>query len=424
MKKNSSSSSSGFTLLELLIVVSILAVLATVVVIVINPAQILTRARDSNRLSELASLNKALQIAQVQGISFFGSPNTVYVSIPDSSSACSNLGLPPLPSGWSYACVSSSTYKDADSTGWIPINFNSLPSGSPLSVLPVDPVNSTTNDYYYTYTADSSNWELTALLESSDRHDQAINDGDAFPGVYSLGTSKGLTPATRDMGLVGYWKMDEGTGTSTVDSSGNGNIGSLINSPVWTAGCKVGNCLTFNGTSTNSYVNAGDNSSLRPGNNGKDFTWCLWVKPGSQVSRPWLGKGRGITDGGFPRAGFTFGQANVDTAMKIESGDGVHYNYTWALANAVVVDNWSFYCLAYIRNNGVYVYMNGGLKSFETGTGDGYKSIGDNIGAAGNSFFVGRDSQSHYFNGSIDDVRIYNRALSGTEVSAIYNATK
>jgi type II secretory pathway pseudopilin PulG len=50
-------------------------------------------------------------------------------------------------------------------------------------------------------------------------------------------------------GLIGYWKLDEGSGTSTADSSGNGHPGTLANSPTWTTG-KINNALTFSKASS------------------------------------------------------------------------------------------------------------------------------------------------------------------------------
>src|SRR3990167_10454746 len=52
----------GFTLLELIIVIAILAVLAVAVVIVLNPAEVLAKARDSNRLSDLSALKSAIAL--------------------------------------------------------------------------------------------------------------------------------------------------------------------------------------------------------------------------------------------------------------------------------------------------------------------------------------------------------------------------
>ena len=70
-------------------------------------------------------------------------------------------------------------------------------------------------------------------------------------------------------GLVGYWKLDEGTGNVTVDSSGNGNNGTLIIDPTWVDG-KYGKAVSLNGTN---YVEIADSESLQVQN----FTLEAWI---------------------------------------------------------------------------------------------------------------------------------------------------
>ena len=134
MKRVTSISTRGFTLIELLLVIGILAGLATVVILILNPTEMLQKSRDSRRLSELSDLNRSLQIATVNGVSNFGSHQTVYVSIPDPAasptSTCVSLGLPSLPSGWSYGCSSPDNYRKVDGTGWVPVNFSGISIGS------------------------------------------------------------------------------------------------------------------------------------------------------------------------------------------------------------------------------------------------------------------------------------------------------
>ena len=92
----------GFTLVELLVVIGILAVLTAAVILIINPVEYLRQARDVTRMSDLDSINKALSVLETQGITSFGTANTVYISIADNaSSTCGSLGLSALPSGWS-----------------------------------------------------------------------------------------------------------------------------------------------------------------------------------------------------------------------------------------------------------------------------------------------------------------------------------
>ena len=73
--------------------------------------------------------------------------------------------------------------------------------------------------------------------------------------------------------LVAYWKFDEGSGTTAADSSGNGNTGTLINGPLWTAG-KAGNALYFDGIDDN--VTVLDSASLHL---SSAFTLSAWVNP-------------------------------------------------------------------------------------------------------------------------------------------------
>jgi type II secretory pathway pseudopilin PulG len=253
----------SFTLVELLIVIGIVAVLSVVVIVVLNPAQLLAQARDSNRLNDLASLNTAISLFQTDNTgASLGTTNTVYVSLADSSSTCGSLGLPVLPSGWTYNCVNTTTLKKTDGTGWIPLSFNSISANSPLS-LPTDPTNASSSGLYYTYVAGTTTYELTAQMESTAKHDAAVNDGDSFPGIYSKGSQIGLTPGIRDLGLVGYWKFDEGSGTTGYDSSGKGNTATLAAGTPYASGssCKLGSCVDLRGTTY--YATVNDNSSLR-----------------------------------------------------------------------------------------------------------------------------------------------------------------
>gem|GEM_PF-1259311 len=159
----------GFTLIELLVVVAILGVLAAVTTIIINPVELLAQSRDATRFSDIDTLNKAIILAKTesQASNFsLGNTNTIYASIPDASSTCGDLSLPIIASGWAYSCVSSTSSKNINSTGWVPINFTSTYTGSQLNSLPIDPTNSPTTGLYYTYATDGTNYELTAYLES------------------------------------------------------------------------------------------------------------------------------------------------------------------------------------------------------------------------------------------------------------------
>ncbi len=184
----------GFTLIELLIVIAIIAILAVVVVLVLNPGQLLAQGRDSNRLSDLNTLTNAINIYQTDSGHSPGNANTVYVSIPDSSPSCLDLNLPALPSGWSYACAPSSTYRNTDGTGWIPIDLTKVSSGDPLSNLPVDPTNNVSSCLYYTYTTNGLSFGITAAAESQkERAALAVASG-TYADLFSAGSNPYLEP--------------------------------------------------------------------------------------------------------------------------------------------------------------------------------------------------------------------------------------
>jgi len=183
----------AFTLLELLIVIGVLAILSTTVILVINPADLLARARDSKRVSDLSAVNSAINTLMVFYYNAsLGSVNTVYVSLPSDQSNCSDLNLPSLPSGWSYHCVTQANLTKVDGNGWIPIDFTQMDTGSPISHLPVDPKNNVSTGNYYAYVTGSS-WELNAIMESDKFKAKSLGDGGDSDNGFEVGSAGGLT---------------------------------------------------------------------------------------------------------------------------------------------------------------------------------------------------------------------------------------
>ena len=173
----------GFTLIELVIVIGILAILATVVVLVLNPAQLLAQARDSQRMSDLGSVKSAIALylatanSPAVGATSKGTVSTVCWFGTNCVTACSG--------------VSSSTL--VDSTGWVNVNLNGTTGGSPLSALPLDP--SQTGIYQYAYIGDAGNltFELNANLESTKYSGLEGSDGGNCTTTYEVGTAPGLS---------------------------------------------------------------------------------------------------------------------------------------------------------------------------------------------------------------------------------------
>src|SRR5690606_18753071 len=283
---------SSFTLVELLIVIGILAILSAAVVIIIQPQERLREARDSQRIQELSSLERTIQLLESQVLNLsLGNAQTVYVSVPDSSSSCANLGLPSLPAGYSYACSSTANYRKTNGTGWIPVNFQSSSIGT-LATLPIDPINTTSTGLYYTYIPGGS-FELNGIMESAKKRADTSLHKKNLPGVIAKGNDLALNPLYNTQGLVGYWTFDEGSGTTANDSSGNNNTGTLTNGPTWQSGtsCKVGGCLSFDGSNDNVVItNQAYINDL--GKVDVSYSISFWVNSassGTSISEKWIG---------------------------------------------------------------------------------------------------------------------------------------
>lgn len=405
----------GFTLLELLIVIGIIAVVSSVSILVINPGEYFKRGRDVQRIADLNNLHLALTLYYTSGVSNFdldgpkysdscsdqASPK-VFISTPSGVAGPANL-----PSNWSYASSTSANLRKTDGNGWIPVNLASIPAGSPLNNLPIDPTNDVNYALHYTYACQSSpgHYELNANLESRQfnkggKDDRTSKDGGDDPNVYEVGSRLTISP----LAPVGYWALDEGSGAVAGDSSKNGNNGTLVSSPTWQTetACKVGKCLSFNGSSD--YVDMGTNSvfsmSLANG-----VTWTAWIKTNTGVHRTVMKHG-------------AYGAYSPRLAVQSSLID---YYYTNGVNSSSVTmndNNWHF--VTYIASgSAVYFYVDG----IARGSG-GISFTGNTV----NIFRVGQKAcdgcSDTYFIGNIDEVAVFNRALSAAEISAIYNATR
>ncbi len=177
----------GFTLVELLVVIGILAILTAAVVIILNPAELLRQARDSQRFTDLDAVRNAISLYLADrgsSASLTGSASNCYVYTGGATSTeCGGRFES------SQTAVPVSSLSVVGGAGWIPIDFSAISSGSPLSVLPQDPSHGAT--YYYAYTADNTSYdfELNAVLESTKYvGDKDANDGGDNVNVYEVGS--------------------------------------------------------------------------------------------------------------------------------------------------------------------------------------------------------------------------------------------
>jgi hypothetical protein len=203
-----------------------------------------------------------------------------------------------------------------------------------------------------------------------------------------------------DPDLVGWWKLDDGAGLTAVDSSGNGNDGTINGTPTWINPGKYGGALEFNGTDC--YINCGNGPSLNQFTN--QITMCFWLKtPGFTTTfSTVISKG----DGAW-RMGRNAG------------GNVLHMGYTGANyfdgSTPVTDDEWHF-CTGVYNGTMATIYVDGAADTTSTATVQ--------IPSGGNyNVLIGYNEQQtgRYYRGQLDDVRVYKRALDVDELIAIMN---
>ena len=201
-------------------------------------------------------------------------------------------------------------------------------------------------------------------------------------------------------GLLGYWKMDEPSGTTTVSDSYRSNTGTSNSSTNVVAG-KLGNARSFNGSSQ--FITVPNNSALNP----SAITISAWTYTTDQPS----GKNYEIVDKAN-NSGYRFRITEGGTASWFDQGCGVS---CVSGVGTVPLNQW---------NNIIVTGDSSGLKLYLNGVLTGSTAVAYSGSSTADALEIGRSSAfADYFKGNIDEVRLYNRSLSQTEVTALYNWT-
>jgi len=223
-----------------------------------------------------------------------------------------------------------------------------------------------------------------------------------------------LADTVAEPNLVAWWKLDEGEGITAQDSAGD-NDGTIYGA-AWTSG-QINDALDFNGV--DDYVEVPDDASLRF-NEYDSFTISCWALPITDEQNGWLvckmqpsAQSHCFTyetswHSSESAFGFTISRANSTRWVSIGSGVGTAPAEDW-------------YHVAWVYDNGdMKIYVNGQLSN--TGTfpynTDGASSNNLAIGAR---LIISQPESGRFFDGTIDDVHIYDRALSDGEIDELYH---
>jgi glucose/arabinose dehydrogenase/PKD repeat protein len=289
------------------------------------------------------------------------------------------------------------------------LNFASVPSGLAITL---DGVSRTTPFVYdtlvnfqHTIGAPNQNLGQTAYTFASWSDGGAAQHTITVPSAaQSYSANFSVAPVQFPSGLVAGYRLDEGTGTTTADISGNNVTGTLVNAPAWTTG-KYGNSLSFSG---NNFVNLGNPALLR--------------MTGSMTLSAWINISANPSDdaaivGKLKSAGWQL-KTSPDTgprtaAIQISSnGSNSIQRYS---ATVLTTNTWYHIAGVYdAAARTLNIYVNGVLDNgVLSGTVPAAQTdanfnvnIGQRTGLPGTFNFRGR----------LDEVHIFNRALSASEI--------
>jgi fibronectin type 3 domain-containing protein/regulation of enolase protein 1 (concanavalin A-like superfamily) len=204
--------------------------------------------------------------------------------------------------------------------------------------------------------------------------------------------------------LHAYLKFDEFSGTNAADSTGNGWNGTLVNGPTWVAGYS-NNAANLSGSSQYVTLPAGVLTNLN------DFTISAWVKQTtiSTWSRIFdFGTGQSVYMFLTPRNG-----ANNVVRFAITTGGGNGEQRIDGAA-ALPTNVWTHVAVTLSGSTGV-LYVNG----VPVGTNSAMTLKPGDLGATTQNYIGKSQFNDPYFNGQVDEFRIYRTALSPADVATL-----
>jgi Concanavalin A-like lectin/glucanases superfamily len=220
--------------------------------------------------------------------------------------------------------------------------------------------------------------------------------------VCVIGLCVALSPASSPAGLIAHWTGDG----SAVDATGNGHNGSLFGGAGYGSGV-FGQAFQFSG---NSYVEVPGNDALEP----SVISVALWVNAAPGAGLRLLADtshGTTTTEGGWAL------QINGNNTADFAYGNGTAFPHI--SSTAIVADNAFHHVVGTLEGATMRIYVDGVL----SGENPSYSGTPtDSIQNNGNVRLGRHFNLNRQLTGRLDDVRIYNHALSQAEVSSLHGA--
>jgi hypothetical protein len=216
--------------------------------------------------------------------------------------------------------------------------------------------------------------------------------------VLVLGLVLTNTAEAVDPNLVGWWTLDDGSGTTALDSSDFGNDGTLVGDPQWVTG-QLNGALEFDGTGD--WVDCGNNASLQITDN---ITVACWFKVAA-FTVTW-------------ETIVAMGDDSYRLSRGGSNGNATHFGCSgltpaWFNGVTVVTDNTWHHLAGVYDGSNMIIYLDGDEDARVAATGT--------INVSAYNFHIADNAQQpgRELTGLVDDVRIYRRALSETEIEEV-----
>ena len=207
---------------------------------------------------------------------------------------------------------------------------------------------------------------------------------------------------------VGDWRMNEGSGTILVDSSASGNNGTILGNPTWVAG-QHGQAIRFDGTGD--YATVPDSASL---DISTAITMAAWVKPEAATTQNLIKKSTNGGTNGYELSLSALGAASSQRAFvrfnQATNGDTYRVNATTMYPSHGTT--WMHVAATYDGTT-IRLYVNGVQEG----------QLAASIPIPTNNLALGIGAQPDglfgVLQGTMDDVLLYNTALTASEIAAL-----
>jgi type II secretory pathway pseudopilin PulG len=386
----------AFTIIQLILTIALIAILAAIVFIAINPSKNFAETRNEQRMSDLKSITNGLQQYTVdnQG-QFFPTIDNKLRIIGTATSGCASTCTIVTAQG---EPINNFSYQATNASDFNQGTYSNTTYNNTSQMLELNAAGKTAKTGSYTSKIiDAQHSALWTQLNWSplDKYQFALPDNKA---IIDTGAA-GVVNMTGNQLLLHL----NNSGASVNDASGSGNTGTAINTSP-TSGY-FDQALQFTGN--NSYITIPNSGSLNPSTALTLEAWIKWsINPATSTS--WAQIINKNVDNQYQ---IQHSQTNNAFEFALRTSTGRRY----MLSTTAPQQGIWYHVVATYDGSFMRLYVNGNLERSIAANGTIPSSTTPvNIGS--------RTSNDRYFTGTIDEVAIYDRALSATEISSRFNA--